>query len=298
MAAQPPNGNSNNIPVVTQPIGIDALLPQDMALKAEEIGIRKVNLDFISMSALGILAGAFIALGAIFAIVALTGTSAVPWGWQRVVAGLVFSLGLILVVVGGAELFTGNNLVVMAWLDRRFSTMKLLRSWLIVYIGNFIGSIGTAFIVFVSKQYTFNNGGIGTTTLNIALGKVNLDFWQAVALGIMCNALVCLAVWLCYSTRSTIDKIGAIILPIAAFVACGFEHCVANMYIIPSGIFIKSWAPDSFWKTANLNPANYAHLTWSSFFLHNLIPVTIGNIIGGVVLVGAVYWVIYLRKKK
>jgi formate transporter len=277
--------------------GIDSLLPRDMARKAEEIGIAKVNLDFFSMAGLSILAGSFIALGAIFATVALTETSSVPWGWSRTVAGIVFSLGLILVIVGGAELFTGNNLIVMAWSDQRFSTTKLLRNWGIVYIGNFVGAILTAAMVFVSKQYTFYNGGVGVTALDIGLTKVNLDFGQALVLGILCNALVCLTVWLCMSARTTLDKIISIVFPIAGFVACGFEHCIANMYFIPVALFIKGWAPSSFWQTTGLNAASYSNLTWSSFFVRNLLPVTIGNIIGGVVLVGAVYWLVYLRKR-
>jgi formate transporter len=277
--------------------GIDSLLPKDMAHKAEEIGITKVNLDFLSMSGLSVLAGSFIALGAIFATVALTGTSSVPWGWARTFAGIVFSLGLILVIVGGAELFTGNNLIIMAWSDRRFSNLKLLRNWGIVYIGNFIGAILTAAIVFLSKQYTFYNGGVGTTALNIGLSKVNLDFGQALALGILCNALVCLAVWLCMSARTTLEKIASIVFPIAAFVASGFEHCIANMYFIPIALFIRDFAPASFWQTTGLNIAAYDNLTWSSFFVRNLLPVTIGNVIGGAVLVGAVYWLVYLRRR-
>ena len=277
--------------------GIDSLLPKDMARKAEEIGIAKVDMDFLSMSGLSVLAGSFIALGAIFATVALTGTSSVPWGWARIIAGIVFSLGLILVIVGGAELFTGNTLIIMAWSDRRFSTVKLLRNWGIVYLGNFIGAILTAIIVFISKQYTFYNGGIGTTALNIGLSKVNLDFAQALVLGILCNALVCLAVWLCMSARTTLEKIASIVFPIAGFVASGFEHCIANMYFIPVALFIRNWAPASFWQITGLDAAAYNNLTWSSFFVRNLLPVTIGNIIGGVVLVGAVYWLVYLRKR-
>jgi len=287
------NNQNNQIKV-----NIDSLVPRDMAHRAEEIGIAKVNMDFFSMSGLSVLAGSFIALGAIFATVALTGTTSIPWGWGRTIAGIVFSLGLILVVVGGAELFTGNNLVVMAWSDRRFSTLKLLRSWVIVYIGNFFGAISTAMIVFLSKQYMFNAGNVGVTALNIGLSKVNFDFIQAMMLGMLCNALVCLAVWLCISARTTLEKISAIIFPIAAFVASGFEHCIANMYFIPMALFIKELAPSSFWQTTGLNPANYNDLSWHAFFVHNLIPVTIGNIIGGVVLVGIVYWLVYLRKNK
>jgi formate transporter len=289
----PPAPNSGSPPV----FNIDALLPKDMAEKAEVIGAGKVNLDFISMFALSILAGSFIALGAIFATVALAGTSGIPWGWSRLIAGVVFSLGLILVVVGGAELFTGNNLVIMAWFDRRFSALKLLRSWGIVYIGNFVGAVFTAVFVFLSQEYTFNGGAVGVTALNIGLAKVNLGFFQAFMLGVLCNALVCLAVWLSYSARTVTDKVLAIVFPISAFVAAGFEHCIANMYFIPTALFIKTWASPSFWQTTGLNPQAYNSLTWGSFFYNNLLPVTIGNIFGGVVLVGAIYWLIYLRKK-
>jgi formate transporter len=297
MTSEPKADTLPNNPSTPPPMTIDSLLPKEMARRAEEIGVRKVTSDFLSMSGLSVLAGAFIALGAIFATVALTGTSSIPWGWGRIVAGAVFSLGLILVVIGGAELFTGNNLVVMAWLGRRFSTVKLLKNWVIVYVGNFVGAILTAVIVFLSKEYTFNNGGVGVTALNIGLAKVNLDFIQALMLGILCNALVCLAVWLCISARTTLDKIASIVFPIAAFVASGFEHCIANMYFIPIALFIKQLAPASFWQTTGLNPADYGSLNWSAFFVNNLLPVTIGNIIGGVVLVGAAYWLIYLRKK-
>jgi formate transporter len=286
------NNSSNTVPA-----GIDSLLPKDMARKAEEIGVTKVNMDFLSVSALSVLAGSFIALGAIFATVALTGTSSVPWGWSRIVAGIVFSLGLILIIVGGAELFTGNNLVVMAWFDRRFSTIKLLRNWGIVYIGNFIGAFLTAVIVFISKQYSFFNGNVGVTALDIGLSKVNLEFGQALVLGILCNALVCLAVCLCMSARTTLEKIVSIVFPIAGFVASGFEHSIANMYFIPIALFIRNWAPLSFWQTTGLDAAVYNNINWYSFFVCNLLPVTIGNIIGGVVLVGAVYWLVYLRKR-
>ncbi len=285
------------LPAPASSNGFDALVPKAMAEKAEASGIAKAKLDFLSMSGLSVLAGSFIALGAIFATIALTGTSSVPYGWARVVAGVVFSLGLILVVVGGAELFTGNVLIVMAWADRHVSTARLLRGWGIVYAGNFVGAILTALIVFLSKEYMMSKGAVGAQALSIGLAKVNLDFVQAMMLGVLCNALVCLAVWLCMSARTTLDKILSIIFPIAAFVAAGFEHSIANMYFIPQALFIKAWAPASFWQTAGLDPSAYVNLTWYGFFVRNLLPVTIGNIIGGAVLVGAAYWVVYLRKR-
>lgn len=288
---------------------IDALLPADMATKAEAIGVKKANLDLISMFALAVLAGAFIALGAIFASTVSSGafvvtmadgatvTAAWPTGWQRLLSGLVFSLGLILVVVGGAELFTGNILIVMAWANGKVRTRLLGLNWLVVYVGNFVGAGATAVLMLWTRQYEFSGGQLGLQALTIANTKSGLDFWQAVALGILCNALVCLAVWLTYSARSTTDKIMAIVPPITAFVAAGFEHSVANMYFIPMGMLIKATATPAFWDAIHKTPADFANLTLTNFLVRNLIPVTLGNIIGGAVLVGAAYWFIYLRKR-
>ena len=278
---------------------LDALLPSEMARKAEEIGVKKAKLDFLSTFVLAILAGAFIAQGALFATTVWTDTlGKIPWGLGRLVGGLAFTLGLVLVVVGGAELFTGNNLLIMAWASRKVTTAKVLRNWVIVYFGNLIGSLGTAVIVVLSQRFVIMaGGGIGLTALNIANSKVHLGFIQAVMLGTLCNALVCLAVWMTYSARTTVDRIAAIILPITAFVAAGFEHSVANMYFIPVGLFVKARAPEAFWQDIGKTAVDYADLTWASFVFKNLIPVTLGNIIGGAVLVGAVYWVVYLRKQ-
>lgn len=271
---------------------IDALIPAEIAKKAEVIGVRKAEAPFWTLFTLAVLAGAFIALGAIFATTVAAGLSGtVPFGITRLLVGLVFCLGLILVIVGGAELFTGNNLIVMAWASRKVSTLALLRNWVIVYLGNLVGSLGTAAIMYLSKQYTFGGGAVGNAALGIANGKIGLGFFQAVALGIMCNALVCLAVWMTFGARSTVDKIAAIIFPISAFVAGSFEHSVANMYFIPIGLLIK-WLDPAFAAASKLNLDG---LTWGAFFLKNLLPVTLGNIIGGGVLVAVVYWFVYLR---
>ncbi len=271
---------------------IDSLLPQEIAVRAEEIGVNKASLSTVRTLMLGMLAGSFIALGAIFATTIATGGGALPYGLAKLLTGLVFSLGLILVVVGGAELFTGNNLIVMAWVSRKISTGALLRNWLLVYIGNFIGALATAALLFVSRQYTFNDGAVGQTALTIANSKVNLDFVQAIALGMLCNALVCLAVWLAFGAHTTTDKIMAILFPITAFVAAGFEHSIANMYFIPIGLFIQQFDP-AFVTGLGLELPN---LTVGGF-LSNLIPVTIGNIIGGGVMVAGVYWFVYLRER-
>lgn len=282
--------------MTTEQIGfnMDALVPKAMAHKAEAAGVAKATLGPFRMFALAVLAGAFIALGAIFATTVTTG-STLSFGLTKLLGGLVFCLGLILVIGAGAELFTGNNLIVLAWADGKITTWQVLRNWIIVYLGNFVGSVATAVLMFFSKQYTFANGALGQNALNIANGKVNLEFGQALVLGVMCNALVCLAVWLCMGARSATDKILAIIFPITAFVAAGFEHSVANMYFIPMGLLIKAGAPAEFWAGIGSTAVSYPSLTWGNFFLRNLLPVTIGNIIGGALMVGLAYWFIYLR---
>lgn len=276
---------------------IDALLPPEIALKAEAIGVQKTRLDALSLLALAVLAGAFIALGAMFATTVLAGAdSMMPFGVSRLLSGMVFCLGLILVIVGGAELFTGNNLMVMAWTSGKVSLVEMLRAWAIVYLGNFIGAIGTAGIVFLSGQYLAGKGSVTLVALTLASDKVALSFDHALFLGILCNVLVCLAVWLAYGARTTTDKILARLFPVSAFVVAGFEHSVANMYIIPLGLIIKAWAPDALWTQINASAENYAGLTWLGF-VQNLIPVTIGNIMGGGGLVGLVYCFVYLRKR-
>ena len=275
-------------------IRIDALLPQEMATRAEYLGERKADMPRLTMFTLAILAGAFIGLGAMFATTTAAGAAGVlPYGVVKVLTGLVFCLGLVLVIVGGAELFTGNNLIVMAWASGKVSTTSLMQNWTIVYIGNFIGSIAIAILVFASQQYLFGNGSVGQTALGIANSKMHLGFTQAIALGVLCNILVCLAVWLTFSARSTIDKITAIIFPITAFVAAGFEHSIANMYFIPMGLLIKNLDP-SFASASNIDLSG---LTWGAFLVNNLLPVTIGNIIGGSVFVAAIYWSVFLRRK-
>jgi formate transporter len=277
---------------------IDALLPPEMAVRAEEIGAKKVVMNFSPLFMLSVLAGAFIAFGAALATTAAAGGDGIlSFGVTRVLMGSVFSLGLILVVIGGAELFTGNNLIVMAWADRRVTTRQILRNWTIVYLGNFIGAFSAAVLVFLSGQYLFGKGAVGAIALSMANAKCGLGFGQAVALGILCNVLVCLAVWMSYSGRTTTDKVVAVVPPITAFVACGFEHCIANMFFIPVAILIKVGAPDAFWQQTGKTAADYPAITVGNFLWGNLLPVTVGNIIGGAVLVGIVYWFVYMRNR-
>ena len=275
---------------------VDSLLPPEMAERAERIGAEKARLEIGRLITLAVLAGAFIAFGGMFSLIAGVGVAGVlPYGLGRIVAGVVFSLGLILVIVGGAELFTGNNLIVMAWASGKLSVRDVLRAWSIVYIGNFIGASATAVFVFLSGHYADAGGGIGAAALASAHVKAELPFFSALMSGILANVLVCLAVWLCYSARTTTDKILAIVPPVAAFVAAGFEHSVANMYLLPFALLIKTAAPASFWNAINATPDLYGSLTWAALAT-NLVPVTLGNLIGGAALVGAVYWFVYLRK--
>lgn len=274
-------------------IHMDALMPPEMAEKAEAVGVKKAGLPFLQLLSLSVLAGAFISLGGMFATTAYSAGASLPYGVARLLFGLAFCLGLVLVVIGGAELFTGNILIVIAWASRKVSTLRLLRNWGIVYLGNFIGSLGTAVLVFLSRQYTNGAGAVGETVLKIAAGKVHLGVIQALAAGILCNGLVCLAVWLTYSARSLTDKVMAILFPIAGFAAAGFEHSIANMYFIPLGLMVKAFDP----AFVSQHPVDVTSLTWGNFLLKNLLPVTIGNIIGGAVLVATMYWFIYRRGK-
>jgi formate transporter FocA len=282
-------------PTSTDRAHFDALLPPEMASRAEDVGVRKARLDTVSLFALAVLAGAFISLGAIFATTVSAGAGDLPFGLVRLLAGLAFSLGLILVIIGGAELFTGNTLIVMAWASGKVSSKLVLRNWSIVYVGNLVGALGTAAVMFVSGQYAFGEGSVGLAALTIGNAKAGLEFVPAIALGMMCNALVCLAVWLTFSARTTTDRILAIVPPITAFVAAGFEHSVANMYFIPEAIAIRNFAPIGFWSAIDRVPADFPNLTVQAFLVANLLPVTIGNVIGGTLMVGIVYWFVYLR---
>jgi formate/nitrite transporter len=272
----------------------DAPLPPEMALACEAAGAAKARRDAISLLALGVLAGAFIALGALFMTVVLTGSGDLPWGAARLLGGLVFSLGLILVIVGGAELFTGDSLMVVAFASGRISAWSLLRAWTLVYAGNIIGSVGTAALVFLSGLHGFGGSAVGSTVLALASAKAALPTTQLLFLAVLCNVLVCLAVWMTLAARSVEGKVMVIVPPVAAFVAAGFEHSIANLYLLPYGLAIKLWAPASFWTAIGKGPEDFPYLTLLGA-LHNIGVATAGNLLGGSVLVGAVYWFIYLR---
>lgn len=283
----------NRTPVATI---IDALLPPEMALACEAAGTAKAGRDALALIVLGVLAGAFIALGAMFMTVVLAGTGELPWGVVRLLAGLVFSLGLILVIVGGAELFTGDSLMIVACASRRITLGALLRAWSLVYLGNIAGAMGTAALVFFAGQHGFGGGAVGKTALTVASAKAALPTVQLFFLAALCNVLVCLAVWMSFGARSTTDKIMVIVPPVAAFVAAGFEHSIANLYLLPYGLALKAWAGPEFWTAIGQSSMAYPALTMTGA-LHNIAVATIGNLVGGSLMVGAVYWFVYLRQR-
>lgn len=273
---------------------IDSLMPSEMALACEAAGATKAARDAVALIVLGILAGAFIALGANFMTVVLTGSGDLPWGVARLLAGLVFSLGLILVIVGGAELFTGDSLMVVACASRRITLSALLRAWALVYLGNIIGAVSTAGLVFLAGQHELAAGGIGQTALAIAAAKSALPTLQLFFLAVLCNVLVCLAVWMSFGARTTADKIAVIVPPVAAFVAAGFEHSIANLYLLPYALLLKGWAGPEIW--GSLGEQARLALT-AGAALHNIAVATIGNLIGGSLMVGVVYWFVHLRRR-
>jgi formate transporter len=265
--------------------GSDAFSPKEVAERVENVGVAKARLPLLSMFMLGILAGGFIGLGALYYVLVISDHT-LGYATARVLGGVCFSLGLLLVVVAGAELFTGNNLLVMAWADGKLSTWEVLRNWGVVCSANFVGGVGLAVLVFLSGHTEMNGGAIGKSYLDIALAKCTLSWSTAFFRGVMCNVLVCMAVWMALAGRSVVDKFIAIVFPISAFVAAGFEHSIANMYIIPLAMMLKA-------SNAAL-PAAYDAITFAGM-MRNLLPVIAGNIIGGSVLVALVYHVIYRR---
>ncbi|MFC2045795.1 formate/nitrite transporter family protein [Chloroflexota bacterium] len=275
---------------------VDALSPPEIAKRVSEIAKKKSGLDLFRTFTLAILGGAFIALGAEFFTLVIH-DSELSVGLTKLIGGLVFSLGLILIVLAGAELFTGNALMVIAFIQRTINTRDLFRNWVIVYFANLVGALFIVLLMYYTEQWTVNGSMLGGKALLIANSKVNLAFHVAFVRAILANVLVCLAVWLCFGARTTIDKIFAIIFPITAFVASGFEHCIANMYFIPLGIWLTG-QPSVVAAAEAMSGGSIAlqNLTWYGFIVKNLVPVTLGNVIGGSLLIGGVYWAIYVRE--
>ncbi|MEW6690785.1 MAG: formate/nitrite transporter family protein [Pseudomonadota bacterium] len=254
-------------------LGLDAYSPREISEKIQSVGVTKARLTLLQTAMLGVLAGAFIGFGALY-FTLVAADASLGFAATRLLGGLVFSLGLVLVVVGGAELFTGNNLMVMAWADGKITAAEVLRNWVVVYLANAVGAVGLALTVYLANHGAMNGGAVGAAYVKIAAAKTALPFAEAFFKGVLCNVLVCLAVWLAMAGHTVVDKIVAIVLPISAFVAAGFEHSVANMYFIPLGMLLAG-------------EANWAGLA------ANLVPVTLGNILGGSVMVALVYYLIY-----
>ncbi len=265
---------------MTEIYGSDAYSPEEIAVRVENVGVKKAGLPLRQAVALGVLAGGFIGLGAMFYLL-VAADGELSFAVQRILGGLVFSLGLILVVVAGAELFTGNNLMVMAWVSRKISLARLLRNLVVIYGANFVGAAGLAWVVVQSGHLGMRDGQVGEAAVRIAEAKLAMPFAEAFWKGVLCNVLVCLAVWLAMAGRSVIDRIAAVVFPITAFVAAGFEHCVANFYFVPLALFGGS-----------------GDVTWEEFWVRNELPVTLGNLVGGAGMVGLVYWLIYRRAEQ
>ncbi len=276
------------------------LTPNEVAGELVTVAENKANLNLLQKIVLGIIAGAYIAFAAVASNTAAFQLMNNPstLGLSKLLSAFVFSGGLILVVVCGSELFTGNNLMLMGVYEKKISVKQLLISWGIVYVSNFVGSILIAFMVAKSGQLGFAGSMLRGATIKIACAKVSLSTSNAILLGLMCNWLVCLAVWGSTAARDIGSKIMAIFFPIMMFVTAGFEHSIANMYYISAGLFAKE---NSQYVDAALQlgvkQSDIANLDWSSFFLGNLLPVTLGNIIGGTIFVGTAYWLAFMRKK-
>ena len=263
---------------------LNAYSPAEIKEAIEKVGVKKTNLPFLTSLMLAVIAGGSIGLGALYYTIIVSDAD-LSFATARLMGGMAFSLGLVIVLVGGAELFTGNNLIVMAWASGDVSTKEMLRNWVVVYFGNLIGAVGLVVLVFLSHHLSMNGGRIGLSVLNTAAAKIQPDALTLFFKGVLCNLLVCLAVWLAYAGRSVTDKIVAAIFPVSAFIAAGFEHCVANMYFLP-----LAWLMT---RTGNVPPDFDASVITMAGIVHNLVPVTLGNIVGGAGLVGAMYWIIY-----
>ena len=263
---------------------LNAYSPAEIKEAVEKVGVKKTNLPFLTSLMLSVIAGGSIGLGALYYTVIISDPG-LTFATARVMGGLAFSLGLVIVLVGGAELFTGNNLIVMAWASGHVSTREMLRNWVVVYFGNLIGAVGLVVLVFLSHHLDMNGGRVGLSILNTAAAKIQPDAVTLFFKGVLCNLLVCLAVWLAYAGRSVTDKVVALIFPVSAFIAAGFDHCVANMYFLP-----LAWLMT---QTGHVPPDFDASAITMAGIVHNLVPVTLGNIVGGAGLVGAMYWTIY-----
>jgi len=264
-----------------------------MARAAEDAAFGKATSHQLKSFLLALTGGGYIALGFVFFVTSQVGAEQLPYGVAKILGGVVFATGLSLVVLTGAELFTSSTLTLTARASGRISTWQVLRNWVVVFIGNFFGALTIVGLIYFGRTWEQAEGAWGAVVLDVSMKKVDHDFLTAFVLGILCNLMVCLAIWAAYSGRTTVDKVVAVTMPIALFVATGFEHSVANMFMVPLGILIRTFAGNDFWATSGLDAAAYGDLTWANFFVDNLLPVTLGNIVGGGVMIGVLYWTIF-----
>ena len=274
------------------------LTPIELVGEVVEIGIKKVKIKPLNQIILGILAGAFIAFASEGSNMAAFNLFANPetYGLGKALAGVVFATGLMLVIIAGGELFTGNMLIIIGVLEKKIKIKGMLSNWFFVYLGNLIGGILIAYMMVKSGLFNSGDNMLGAVTIKIASYKTGLEFSQAFYLGIMCNWIVCIAVWMSYAAKDIVGKCFAIFFPISLFITSGFEHSVANMYYIPAGILAK--ANPAWVNASGLSAEKLANLNWGSFAINNLVPVTIGNIVGGGLLVAIVYWFVYYKNNK
>ncbi|PJE78650.1 putative formate transporter 1 [invertebrate metagenome] len=283
-----------------QSVSFEARTPLAMAQMAESIAVAKADKAVYKTFILAVMGGVFIAMAGIFYTVVATGShgpSALPYGMTKLIGGIAFSVGLILVVLCGAELFTSSTLISIPCASGKVRWGVMFRNWVIVYLGNGVGSLIMVAMILYTGQWHDAHGAIGESAMSIANAKMGHSFGQVMVLGILCNIMVCVSVWASYAARSASGKILAIILPVAVFIASGFEHSVANMYLLPVGWFVHNFADASFWQSVGRVPADFSHITGYNLFMNNLIPATIGNVIGGAVLVGMANWLVFLKKQ-
>lgn len=267
-------------------LGADAYSPAEIQDKVEKLGVKKARMPFLPEFMLSIVAGGSIGLGGMFFVIVLADPT-LGFAIQRVLGGAVFSLGLALVLIGGAELFTGNCLIVMAWCNGQITTTELLRNWSVVWLGNLVGALGLVFLLYMAHFVDLNGGKVGSALITLSIGKMSPDMVTIFFKGILCNVLVCLAVWLAYAGRTVVDKMAGMILPVACFVAAGFEHCVANMFFLPMAwILVKTGHVPADLDVSVITLIN---------IVHNIVPATLGNIVGGAGFVGLIYWAIYRK---
>lgn len=278
-------------------LSLEPIQPKQMAEISETVGVEKAAKQSATVFGLAISAGVFIGLAFVFCVTVLTGSGSFPWGISRLLGGVAFSMGLMLLAVCGGELFTSSVLTSVSYASRRISLLQMLRNWGMVYLGNFVGALLLVALMWGAKVHELAGGAWGITLMQLAQHKLHHGFGQAVVLGVLCNLLVCLAVWMTFSTRNPAEKAILVVMPVAMFVSAGFEHVVANMFLVPLAILVHATADSSYWLASGHLTSEYADLTLMRFVTSNLIPVTLGNIVGGL-LVGLGYWLIYRRETK